>query len=128
MSGLPTRFPRPLTAGQLWSVPLRALARPAPIGGRAVRVDPDRVVHHPGRALAGGWPSAGDVVRCPIPGCGSPVRVLTAGEAVAALLRDLDPEPVVHGCLWHGPRGVARQHPAGGPVPVCMEPPVRRWP
>jgi len=121
--GLPTRFPRPLTGGQLRAVPLRALARPAPIG-RGVRVDPDLVIHHPGRALAGRWPDAG-VTLCER--CSAPVRSAVV-DVIGALLGDT-PALAQLECLWCGPRGVARAHPPLVlPVEVCIDPPVRRFP
>ena len=67
------------------------------------------------------------IVTCPR--CGSPVRWATALEVTAALLSD-GPAPDVTGdCLWCGPRGVGREHPPHGPVPLCA-PGIRdgdRW-
>lgn len=120
MTALRRRFPRPVTGDQIRAVPLRSLARPAPIGVGSVRVVPEAVVQRPSRVLAGAWPTIGDVVACGV--CGAPVLARTVGETVDALLGDVDPPLPVHACLWCGPAGVARTHPPVAPVDVCVLP------
>jgi hypothetical protein len=92
-----------VTAEQLRTTPLRALARPAPIRVDSVRVDPDLIVHHPGPGLATRW--APSVARCEV--CGAPVRAAVA-EVVRAVLGDVDPPSVESDCLWCSPEGIAR--------------------